>query len=194
MEFIDFLAVLIWYAVVAAITLVILLMVLRLLITYTDMNPFTRTAINVKRWSDPLVTPVRMFLAQAGLDGKLAPLITILIAILMGWVALQFVGDVLGTVRGINTSLRFGTLSKIPGYILYLLLSVFSLLVFVRIVCTWAGLYAGGLMRFLLRVTEPVLAPFRRFVPMVGMFDISPMVALLVIRLIQEAIARALVS
>ncbi len=34
---------------------------------------------------------------------------------------------------------------------------------------------------FLFRVTEPILAPFRNLIPPVGMIDISPIVALIVL-------------
>lgn len=193
MEFIDFLAIIIWYAVVAVITLIILLMALRLLITYADMNPFTWTAINVKRWSDPLVTPVRLSLARAGFDAKFAPLITILITILLGWLALQFTGAVLATARGIIISLQTGSPISLIGYLLYGLLAVYSLLIFTRIIFSWGASYTNRVFRFLVRATEPVLGPFRRIIPTVGMFDISPIVALLVIQLFQQAIAGTLI-
>jgi YggT family protein len=37
--------------------------------------------------------------------------------------------------------------------------------------------------QFLARICEPYLEPFRRFVPAIGMIDISPIVAILVLRL-----------
>ena len=39
------------------------------------------------------------------------------------------------------------------------------------------------------QVTEPVLAPLRRVLPTFGMFDFSPMVALVVLWLIREVVA-----
>ncbi|MBD0370248.1 MAG: YggT family protein, partial [Pyrinomonadaceae bacterium] len=49
------------------------------------------------------------------------------------------------------------------------------------------------LMLFLVRVTEPVLAPFRRLIPPVGMFDISPIIVLILLRLLQEFVAGTLI-
>jgi YggT family protein len=43
-------------------------------------------------------------------------------------------------------------------------------------------------MRFLLRVTDPVLLPFRRIIPPVGMFDISPIIVLFLLQLFQRAV------
>ncbi|OMP68533.1 YggT family protein [Domibacillus epiphyticus] len=42
--------------------------------------------------------------------------------------------------------------------------------------------------RFLTNICEPYLEPFRRFVPSIGMFDISPIVALIVLRLAETGL------
>jgi YggT family protein len=76
--------------------------------------------------------------------------------------------------------------------VLYGLLAVYSLLIFMRIIFSWGMSSVNPVMRFLLRVTEPVLAPFRRLIPPLGTFDISPIVVLLLIRLFQEAIGGTL--
>ena len=47
-------------------------------------------------------------------------------------------------------------------------------------------------MRFLVDVTEPLLGPLRRVVPPLGRFDVSPMVALLIVWVFQTAIAGTL--
>ena len=46
--------------------------------------------------------------------------------------------------------------------------------------------------RFLYDVTEPVLAPIRQLIPSIGMFDLSPIVALLLIRVLQQLIVGSL--
>ena len=48
--------------------------------------------------------------------------------------------------------------------------------------------------RFLRDVTEPIIAPIRQVVPSLGMFDISPIIALLLLRLIGTLINQALVG
>lgn len=48
--------------------------------------------------------------------------------------------------------------------------------------------------RFLRDITEPIIAPIRQVVPSLGMFDISPIIALLLIRLIGMLINQALVG
>jgi len=40
----------------------------------------------------------------------------------------------------------------------------------------------------LYRITEPILAPLRRVIPPVGMVDISPIIAMLLLQIIQQVL------
>jgi YggT family protein len=183
----------IWYGVVAVIITVIVLMLLRLLLNYVDVNPFSKPALLVRRFSDPLVDPVRRGLARAGLDPKIAPIGTILITILLGYFALELVRTFLTTITGVILSLDAGAIIPLIGYLLHGILSLLSLLIFMRIVFSWGASSVNRVLRFLIKVTEPVLGPFRRIIPPLGMIDISPIVVLLLIRLFQVAIEGTLI-
>ncbi len=43
-------------------------------------------------------------------------------------------------------------------------------------------------VEFLYRITEPILAPLRRVIPPVGMVDISPVIALLLLQIVQQVL------
>jgi YggT family protein len=185
---------LVWYAVITICLGVIVLVLLRLIVTYADLNPFGWVALNVRRTTDPMVNPVRRGLARAGLDAKLAPLLTILITLLLGYFAYSLSSTVLMTLNGVVQSLTDGRIVRLVGYLLFGLLALYSLLIFIRIVFSWGVSPVNPLMRFLLMITEPVLAPFRRLIPTLGMFDISPIVVLLLLDLFQKAIAGTLLA
>lgn len=181
------------YLVVSTIIGIVLLVLARVLINNIDLNPFSRIPMTIRRLSDPLISPVRGILASYGLDPKLAPFVTILIAILVGWFLLELVGSVVFTLRGIMTSLQRGALPSLIGYVLYGTLAVYSMLIVIRIIFSWGMSYGNRLMRFLIRVTEPILMPFRRIIPPVGRFDISPIIVLLILQLFQAAIVGTLI-
>lgn len=67
---------------------------------------------------------------------------------------------------------------------------IYQLLLFARILLTWLPNlnWYNQPFRALAMVTDPYLEPFRRLVPPIGMIDISPMVALFVLYLIQNAL------
>jgi YggT family protein len=194
MEVIALLSIFFYYAVVTIITAVIALMALRLIIIYADLNPFSWLALTVRTWSDPLVNPVRGKLVGFGFNPKFAPLITILIAVLLGWLTLKLIGNVLGTIALIILSVMSGSPVSLIGSILFGLLALMSLLIMARVIFSWSTNYSNPVMRFLFRVTEPVLGPARRLIPAVGMFDISPMIVLLILQLLQEAIRGTLIN
>ena len=70
---------------------------------------------------------------------------------------------------------------------LNLLLQILSIAILVRVLLTWFPIdQSNPIIRLLFDVTEPVLAPFRRIIPRIGMFDLSPIAAMLVIQFVQQ--------
>ena len=45
---------------------------------------------------------------------------------------------------------------------------------------------------FLHDITEPILAPLRRIIPRIGMIDLSPMVAIILLNIIGQVIMRSI--
>jgi len=151
------------WAVKAIIVGVILLMVLRLITDAMDLNPFTWTSRTIRRLTDGLVMPVRGGLRNFGMDPKFAPLVAILLAILLGFFILQLVATIFTTIAGVLDSTQQGAIVAVLGFILYGLISIYILLVIIRIVFSWGMVsYTNRVMRFLVDVTEPLLGPLRR--------------------------------
>jgi YggT family protein len=181
------------WSVITAIAIVILLIVLRLIANQADLNPFSWSSINIRKLTDPIISPVRRVLARMTVDPKYAPLVAILAAILLGWFVLQLVSSIANTTVGVMTSAASHSVIATMGYLLYGLLGLYSLLIFLRIILSWGMVgYSNRITRFLVKVTEPLLGPLRRIVPTVGVFDISPIVAFAVIWLLQIAVAGTL--
>src|SRR6185437_5641949 len=181
------------WAISAIIVGVIVLMVLRLIADAMDLNPFGWMSRTLRRLTDGVLIPVRGGLRGFGADPKFAPLVVILIAIVLGYFILQLVGTIGGTLLGVLQSVQVGAVITALGFILYGLLSIYTLLIIIRIVFSWAMIgYTNRLMRFLVDVTEPLLGPLRRMIPPLGWLDISPIVAFLILLLLQAAVAGTL--
>jgi YggT family protein len=72
-------------------------------------------------------------------------------------------------------------------YIIHLLLDLYSLVLFAAVILSWVNLSPDNqFLRLVQRLTEPVLTPLRRVLPSAGGFDFSPIVALLLVRLLQR--------
>src|SRR4051794_12114597 len=71
--------------------------------------------------------------------------------------------------------------------IVQLVFNIFSLLLLARVLMSWFNPSPyNPIVQFLHRVTEPVLAPIRRVLPQTGMMDFSPLVAIILLILIQR--------
>ena len=68
-----------------------------------------------------------------------------------------------------------------------LLLQVLWLAILVRVILSWFPVdQSNPIIRIVWEITEPVLAPIRRVIPRIGMFDLSPLAAFLVISFLQQ--------
>ena len=69
----------------------------------------------------------------------------------------------------------------IQNFLLFLVLALW-VLILARVLLSWFD--PGGRGRvaaFVIQMTEPILAPVRRALPRTGMFDLSPMIVLIVL-------------
>ncbi len=74
--------------------------------------------------------------------------------------------------------------------ILQQVLGFYSILLIIYIFMSWVpSTKETTIGRFLEKICEPYLEPFRRFIPPFGMIDISPIVAILVLRLAGTGLA-----
>ncbi len=60
-----------------------------------------------------------------------------------------------------------------------------------RVILSWINLSPDNpIVVLIYGITEPILAPIRRVLPSMGMLDLSPMVALIVMMVIREVLVR----
>ena len=71
------------------------------------------------------------------------------------------------------------------------LLNVYSLLIMARVILSWVNPNPRNeLLLWVVRLTEPVLAPLRALIPLKGI-DLSPIVAWLLIRFLMRLLIQA---
>jgi YggT family protein len=76
-----------------------------------------------------------------------------------------------------------------------LLFGLYSLAIIARVFISWTRIDTyHPVVQFIYRITEPVLAPLRERIPPVGMMDISPIVALFVLLILQKIVVAVLIS
>jgi YggT family protein len=71
------------------------------------------------------------------------------------------------------------------------LLNIYKYILLGSVIISWVNADPyNPIVRFIRRITEPVLGKIRQFMPDTGMIDLSPLVAFFAIHLIQSAIVR----
>ena len=85
-------------------------------------------------------------------------------------------------------------MSNIASFV-NLVITVLSVAIIGRALLSWFDPGMKTMVGRLLRdVTEPIIAPIRQVMPRMGMLDLSPIVALVLLRLIGVLVNQALVS
>jgi YggT family protein len=71
-----------------------------------------------------------------------------------------------------------------------LLVWILTIAIFVRALLSWIPNLdpRNPFVMFIIQITEPVLAPVRAVVPRIGMIDLSPMIAIIVLQIILQAL------
>jgi len=74
---------------------------------------------------------------------------------------------------------------------LSILVQVLSFAVFIRAILSWFPIKPDNpLVVILFQITEPILAPLRKVVPMIGMMDITPLVAIILLQFLSGMIGQ----
>ena len=71
-----------------------------------------------------------------------------------------------------------------------LLLTILGFAIIIRALLSWVSIDPyNPLVQILFQITEPILAPLRRIIPPIGgMMDITPIVALIILQVLQAII------
>jgi YggT family protein len=84
----------------------------------------------------------------------------------------------------------------VAGFILNFaqtLIFILNFAIIIRALMSWFNPSPENpIVRIILEITEPVLAPLRRIVPRIGMIDITPIVAILLLNVIQAMLEQTL--
>jgi len=176
-----------WGAFIAFLTL----LMLRLIFNYSDPNPFGkigRFGFKIRKITERFVYPAARFLAMFRVDSRLAPLVTMFIALVLTYFTSQIFGNTFFVIDGLTAGVVSGNPKMFIGFVLYGLLSVLVLFIFIRFIASWFVFARGTFLDFVMKVTNPIMIPFQKIIPPLGMFDLSAMIVLIIIGLLQSLV------
>ena len=154
-------------------SLYLLVMLLRFWLPWLQADFRNPLAQGILRLTSPLVIPVRRIVPPFGrLDTA-----TVLVAFIIQYIAVLLMLLVIGQTAGI---VPIAVTSIVKLVVLSINLFVYA--IFIRIILSWIaqGAYNPA-TAIITTLTEPVLRPFRRLIPPMGGFDISPIFAIILL-------------
>jgi YggT family protein len=167
------------------------LLILRLIFNYADPNPFGavgRFGFKIRKMTERVVYPAAKFLSMFRVDSRLAPLVTMFIALVLTYFTSQIIWNTFYVIDGLTAGIASGNPKVFIGFVLYGLLSVLVLFIFIRFIAQWFVFTRNTFLGFVMRVTNPIMLPFQKLIPPLGMFDISAMIVLILIGLLQSLV------
>jgi YggT family protein len=149
------------------------------------LSPFGPVARFMRTTMDPLLRPVERRVVRAGGLPSSAPWWALAALLLAGIVLLSLLGFVRAQLAVVYASFTGGT-AGVYRLLVGWLFTLLQIALIVRVVLSWIPLRPGAwYWRWSYALTEPMLKPLRRVVPMIGMMDITPIVAWVLLRLLQ---------
>lgn len=176
---------------------VIALTILRMIVHWMGLNPFGWIPFTLRRLTEPFLYPLRRnpLVWQSRVD--VAPLLLIILLIIGAAFGLQLLADFQEFVTGIvgSLSLAFGgaVVPAVRMFVGHILLGVISLLmacVILHVIFSWLGIYGTRLSRFVWRMSGPLLQLLQRYVPAMGMFDFTPVIAYFLLMIVSWFVRR----
>ncbi len=113
------------------------------------------------------------------------------LALIVVWLGRTLIVWVLELARNVPVWFRnpFGNLGVMLIFVLRLAFELYSLALLARVLFEWIRVpYSSRVMRFLWDITEPLLAPIRRVVPVFGGLDFSPLIAFFLLNFAQRLV------
>jgi YggT family protein len=152
----------------------------------STQSPLMRALIII---TDPLLKLIRrIFGVQFGMNSELLAMLVAIIALWATRTVLDWIFEFVLFIPALFTS-PAQNIGILLVFVLRIMFALFELALFVRIVFEWLRVsYASRIMRILWDITEPVLAPIRRAVPTLAGFDISPIIAVLILRFLRTVV------
>ena len=147
-------------------------------------NPLSQFIIKV---TDPLVKPLqRMIPGVRGFDFAIVFLLVVLeIIALLLLIGLQF-----HTLPG-----ALGGIIIVIAKLCHKVINVFFFAVIIGAIMSWfPTLQSGPVAEMVFLLSEPILKPVRRWMPLIGGIDLSPLVVILLLQLVSMAVISPLLK
>lgn len=166
----------VYFIVSTLLTLSIYLVILRLWMQYTRVNYYNPCTQFVIKLTQPIIGPLRKILPAIGRIDTATVSVLYLLALVKFIFAMGFISQM-------SNQYSFDLRSLMGAFLI--ILHDFGYLIFwillIRAILSWVSRGRSDLEEILAQLSEPLIAPIRRFVPPIGSIDLSFMIFVFVL-------------
>lgn len=149
------------------------------------LNPFGKVARFFRESVEPLMAPVERQIVRAGGVPSSAPWWTLGAVVLGGIVFLSLFDFVRSQIGAFYFASQTGS-RGILRMLIQWTFAVLRLALIVRVICSWVRVSPySRWVRWAFVLSEPILRPLRQIVPALGMIDLTPIIAYLLLGLLE---------
>jgi YggT family protein len=169
------------YAVIAIFAVSVLVAAGSWLVRTRKVSPFSAFGRGLRSATDPIVRPVERRLVRMGGNPVNAGWWLVVVVAVVGVIFLSVLGWALNTFQIASWAAESGPRASL-ALVVTLIYKVLFYAIILRVITAWLGFFRySRWMRPVYALTDWLVVPIQRVVPPVGMFDVSPLVALLVL-------------
>ncbi len=156
------------------------------------VSPFGPIARFFRSTVDPLLAPIERRVVRAGGLPSSAPWWALAVVVIGGIVLLEVLTYIRGMAGELAGALGVYGVARVLIRWTFLLLEIALI---VRVVTSWINLSRySGWVRWAFSLTEWMIRPIRRLIPPVAMFDLSPLIAWILLAYVIEPFVGYLLS
>jgi YggT family protein len=150
------------------------------------VSPFGPIARFMRSKVDPLILPVERRVVRSGGLPSSAPWWALAAVVLAG-IALISILELARTQAGVVALAIDSGAGGIYRLLVSWAIAVLQVALIVRVILSWVHARPGAwYVRWSFRLTEPMLRPLRRLVPMLGTMDLTPIIAWLLLGVLRS--------
>jgi YggT family protein len=176
--------------VATAVVLMAIAFLLDWLVRTRRINPFHPAARAIRRVVDPLLAPIERRIVRAGGSPTSAPIWGLVGAVFIGIVVISGLDFVVQGFASLILAVSSGPMGLFV-VLVRLTFDILKLAIILVVVVSWLPISPfSRWVRWAFALTEPIMRPLREIVPSVGMFDITPIVAYILLDVLEWAFLR----
>ena len=170
----------------------VLLAVMSWLVRTRRVSPFSAFGRGMRQVTDPLLHPIERLVVRRGGNPVQAGWWLVILVTVIGVLVVSLAQWIVDSWYDLTGAAHLGprALIALGVGVIY---DVLFVAILVRVIGSWLGAFQySRWMRPVYWLTDWIVAPIRRLLPPVGMFDFSPLVALLLLWVLKQFVYRIL--